>query len=198
MSDSELLVRIENLERDNRRLKKLGVAALVLVGALGLIAATRPRPVPDLIKAHKFEVVDGLGRGRIVLFASGSGANNISGLSLIGPDGQINAQLTSSANVSGLFLGRNLLDKSNPTPIVLGVEYGQPALEMLGAKGTSASIKAFSSGPSLSLRDDQGYLTETGSASLVTPKTGETHHTSAASIVMFGNGKKHHVIWQAP
>ena len=55
MTETELLARLEKLESDNRRLKKIGAAALVLAAALGLMAATRP--VPDVVKAHAFEVV---------------------------------------------------------------------------------------------------------------------------------------------
>lgn len=65
MNDIELAQRLERLERDNRRLKRFGAAALVLAAALGLMAATRP--VPQKITAHEFDVVDGAGRVRIVM-----------------------------------------------------------------------------------------------------------------------------------
>ena len=55
-----------------------------------------------------------------------------------------------------------------------------------------------SKGPQVVLSDSQGYAMSLGSTPLVTPGTGATEQTSAASIVMFGNDKKHHVIWQAP
>jgi hypothetical protein len=42
-----------------------------------------------------------------------------------------------------------------------------------------------------------GFSMVLGTADLVTPTTGETHRTSAASITMFGNGKDHKVIWKA-
>ena len=34
-------------------------------------------------------------------------------------------------------------------------------------------------------------------ANLLTERTGETHETSAASIMMFGNDKNHRLIWKA-
>jgi hypothetical protein len=37
-----------------------------------------------------------------------------------------------------------------------------------------------------------------GVTGIVTPTTGVQTETSAASIVMFGKGKKHKVIWEAP
>ena len=53
-------------------------------------------------------------------------------------------------------------------------------------------------GPSVALSDPQGYKTQIGVTDLVLPSNGETRKTSAASIVMFGNDKRHKVIWQAP
>jgi hypothetical protein len=46
--------------------------------------------------------------------------------------------------------------------------------------------------------DTKGFSMDVGSADLTVPRTGVTSQTSAASIVMFGNDKKHHVIWEAP
>jgi hypothetical protein len=45
-------------------------------------------------------------------------------------------------------------------------------------------------------RDSKGFQTIIGSADLVTPPTGETRQTSAASIRMFND--KGDVIWAAP
>lgn len=52
--------------------------------------------------------------------------------------------------------------------------------------------------PNIELSDFQGYTMDLGSTDTVAPATGETQQTSAASIVMFGNDKEHHVIWRAP
>jgi hypothetical protein len=57
-------------------------------------------------------------------------------------------------------------------------------------------IHATSEGPSLQLSDKEGFQAELGASSLVTLKTGETHRTSAASVVLFGKDKK--VLWSAP
>jgi hypothetical protein len=51
-------------------------------------------------------------------------------------------------------------------------------------------------GPSVYLNDEQGYSAALGNTDLVTPRTGETSKTSAASVVLFGKDKK--VLWQAP
>jgi len=46
------------------------------------------------------------------------------------------------------------------------------------------------------LSDSQGYQTAIGSTDLSTPRTGETHKTSAASVVLIGKDKR--VLWSAP
>ncbi len=55
-----------------------------------------------------------------------------------------------------------------------------------------------SGSPSITLRDPQGFRMDLGSAWTEPHAAGATRATSAASIIMFGNDKKHHVIWQAP
>jgi len=49
---------------------------------------------------------------------------------------------------------------------------------------------------SVSLFDEHGFATTLGRAGLVTPRTGETQLTSAASLTMFDKNKT--VIWKAP
>ncbi len=47
------------------------------------------------------------------------------------------------------------------------------------------------------LSDDDGYEAALGvEKNLVTPRTGETHKTSAASLLLFDRDKN--VIWKAP
>jgi hypothetical protein len=48
----------------------------------------------------------------------------------------------------------------------------------------------------LTVHDPNGFETILGNIDLVTERTGETHKTSAASLVLFGKGNK--VLWQAP
>lgn len=48
----------------------------------------------------------------------------------------------------------------------------------------------------LIVEDKEGFSAVVGNADLVTPRTGETHQTSAASVVLFDKDKK--VIWSAP
>lgn len=57
-------------------------------------------------------------------------------------------------------------------------------------------LSANENGSTFELQDRQGFLTSIGNTGLVTPRTGQTRQTSAASVVLFGKDKK--VLWQAP
>jgi hypothetical protein len=46
------------------------------------------------------------------------------------------------------------------------------------------------------VEDADGFAATLGVTDLVTPRTGETHKTSAASLVLFNKDKN--VIWKAP
>lgn len=62
--------------------------------------------------------------------------------------------------------------------------------------GQLAGVKAAFLPDHLFVSDDQGFSADLGVDDLVTPRTGETHKTSAASLVLFDKGD--HVIWKAP
>ena len=238
MTETELANRLEKLERDNRRLKRLGAAALVLAAALGAIYATRP--VPEKITAREFDVVDDAGRVRIrlsttpgetsvrVLDAQGHSAASMeerpgSSWVMAGNFGGNAAMLDSSATfgsevsvsyspwhvVSAGKSGKALRDavSSYLTRVVsapsVSMSVSPSGVSSVGlydseGKGLTEMDVLPSGEPSITLRDAQGFRTDLGSTSTLIPATGQTQHTSAASIVMYGNDEKHHVIWKAP
>jgi hypothetical protein len=63
-------------------------------------------------------------------------------------------------------------------------------------KKMAASLSLNKEGPNLELFDRQGYSAVVGNTGLVTPITGETHQTSAASLILFDKDKN--VLWKAP
>ena len=173
--DTEIVVRLERLERDNRRLKRLGAAALVLAAALGAIAATQP--VPDVIKAHEFDVVDSAGKARI-------------GIDLL--EGQPVLTFYDSGGQPALEMAD--WDALGPS-IMVGIhDTTQAGIVQPGVEIRDQPAK----GPRISLSDTRGFRLDLGSTDTETSETGQTQHTSAASIIMFGNDKKHHAIWRAP
>lgn len=173
MTDSELLTRIEKLERDNRRLKRFGLAALALVAGLGLVAAARP--IPKVIKAHEFAAVDAAGKIQVTMSAdSGLGPS----VDLYGKKGLPILQISD-------YGGPQILVGVHPNK---GNGYFVP----------DVSISDSPSGqPSIALNDAKGFEMVLGSTKTQDAATGATQQSSADSILMFGNGK-HHVIWQAP
>lgn len=178
MIEAELIQRLEKLERDNRRLKRLGVAALVLTAAFGAVYAARP--IPDIIKAHAFVAVDAAGVGRVAMYGTSPagpvillGLHRVPGLhGLMAPDVSID-------------------DTPSEGPGIQLTRLGHP-------KGTLTLSFSPSGEPTVSLNDANGFAMDLGGTRMVATTTGATQRTSAASIVMFGNDKKHHVIWRAP
>jgi hypothetical protein len=206
MEESELISRIENVERSNRRLKRLCISVMALVAGLVTIAATRP--VPGKITAHEFDVVNDpgmvtarLSKDSLDFYSEKSGrvtvrllnASNSGGLIFYGEhDQKIGKYLFPVERVSLNYWGL-FFDTEDGTDVITlggirggGGSYGTPTLLLKGGS------------PSVGLSDSQGFRMDLGSTGTINTKTGETQRTSAASIVMFGNDKKRHVIWQAP
>lgn len=251
MSETELVERLEKLERDNRRLKRLGTAALVLAAALGLTAAARP--VPDVIKAHAFEVVDSAGKLRIRMAVTQLSAYSQFGvygvhiplgahvtfydaagmrreLLSVPDDGGSSIFLLDSHGASAVTISHNDNDTDlpgiskseltenqillarptvQPSKFYEGIDMsvsgaGEPTVTLFGPQnlgsfpGTIAMALSGEGEPGISLTDSKGFEMDMGSTATQTIATGATQQTSADSIVMFGNDKKHHVIWQAP
>ena len=71
MENTELVKRLERVERDNQRLK-LALGALMLVlAAVPLIGAVTPEQIPEVITAREFRTVDENGNARSMMTANG-------------------------------------------------------------------------------------------------------------------------------
>lgn len=176
---------LERLERSNRRWRYGAMAGLAVAGLIGLVAAQRATPpVPGVIRAHKFELVDGAG----AVQGSLETVKGDSELTLTGLDGPESLVLTAQS----LTMGKVRADSIAPI-VELNRWTGMDIMSDRGYVSISSGANY-----SISVRDASGYETDIGATSLVTPSTGETHQTSAASIVMFGNDKDRKVIWQVP
>ncbi len=86
--------------------------------------------------------------------------------------------------------------------ILLGSTAGKES-SMLSNSGVSTSGKTGSfrvnldeEGPSLELKDNEGYSTTVGRTDLVVLGSGRKERTPAASLVLFGKDRK--VLWSAP
>jgi hypothetical protein len=110
------------------------------------------------------------------------------------PDRNIDADTVKVGAINARMIYANMVelrDEQNGTTTVL-----LPGFMTVGTKDKGfASINVLD-GPSLSLTDKEGFQAVLGVSSLVTPRTGETHQTSAASLVLFDKDKS--VLWSAP
>lgn len=168
MNETELTARVERLERDNRRFKRFALAALILLVALVSIYATRP--VPDKITAREFDVVDRQGNLRIKM-----GLGSLTGVS------------TGEPSIA-------LLDETGKYREQMYLVWsGEPAMAFQDAPSADSAAMFLDTG-GVTLYGHQGREMDIGSGG------GNAKRTSASvnSIIMFGNDKQHHVIWQAP
>jgi hypothetical protein len=181
-----VLERLEKLERQNRRLKQAGTAVLIVTALLALMGQASPKKT---IEANEFILRDDSGnvRGRLTVDDNTMGAFLI----LSGKDG-----IHDSVVSSGLPAGEpGILMNTGQESLVLApssIGFWHSGKE----KGAEPVAKAQFSSAALFVSDDQGFEATLGTQELVTPRTGETHKTSAASLVLFDKDKN--VIWKAP
>ena len=246
MTQDDLLKRIESLERDNRRMKTLGLVALVIVAALGAMYTAScsltgrragTRGALDKVTAHEFDVLDPSGKVRVKIAMdcstpkdcspairlyrrNGKAATSVgAGVMAIWGEKGSTTLFDNFIQVEGTSRGGTLGDIAN-----LGVGFIGPgaALTLSGKVGMGVELMAESAlpggeggvlsltgknnnsvyldadSPMIEIAEGKGSYMDLGSTALVARRTGATQQTSAASIVMFGNDKAHHVIWQAP
>jgi hypothetical protein len=162
--DRVILLRLAEVERDNRRLRRMGLYILVGVGALlGLAAAFvvvaarhgMPGFVPQLAEAHRFVVRDDEGRVRAALGMSKEGSSQLVlqdeggrdrlRMSVL-PDGGAGVALVDSAGRSRMVLGLLpdqsasvvLADGGGKTRTVLGLSPNGASTILFADKGGTA------------------------------------------------------------
>jgi hypothetical protein len=219
-----ILERLEKLERHNRRLKRAGALALVVVSAVLLMGQAAPKS--RIVEAEEFVVKDSSGKMRAVFGVAGKDAPRLllfesgGGFSKLGPTGfsLFDAKVFPLAKLETGDDGPSLfLSQVSGESVGLAVFKGSPGLKVKTGKGGAFltvapygpdlwltdekdkerfGVSIDSNGPHLSLSDIEGFETSIGITDLVTPHTGESHKTSAASLVMFDKEKK--VLWRAP
>ncbi len=202
----DILGRLEKVEKENRRLKRIVAVGSLLAAVLLIMGQARPRRT---IEAEKFVLKDANGSSRAQLGMDSNGptlslqdANGVPLVALSGGDYSFltlfrtgsKEQVTMSANKE--FYGMVLYDEKSHRA-GLAVWKGIPGLTLYDEKGTErAGLVAPDGGPSLKLEDQNGYSAIFGSTDLITPSTGRKEMTSVASLTLFGRDKK--VLWSAP
>lgn len=163
-----LAVRMEKLEKQNRLLKRSGLALLLLPLCVALMGQAGPART---IEAQSFVLRDSNGIKRAELaMAKGDAILRF-----------FNSKEQQTSTVSDGFIF--LID---PQHTKATAEAGYVMLSMVQEE------------PSIIIRDTQGFSATLGVADTVTTVTGEQHKTTAASLKLFGPGKDGRVIWSTP
>lgn len=184
-----IVLRLQQLEKQNRRLKWIGVSiAAILLALWGVGPTSEASPATGVIEVQKvvFKDPNGNVRGWIGVFGKGSE------LMLGNDQAQPMMRLLVSSDASDLhFYG------SRNSGMNLGIDSGDPAISILGASANGGATFEFAGGgPSLTLKDKAGSSTVVGVAGVQPTAGSGAHQRSAASIVLLNKDKK--VIWQAP
>jgi hypothetical protein len=238
-----ILRRIEILEKENTRLKRLPLTVL-LFGLGGLVLMGATNGTPTVLSARKFVLVDSQGRARLEIATPASLGTPAVGLrpddpgiwisdekgndrAIIVSDGLSfqddlgEKRLDMGVNPSGeptirlsdaqrrLRLAMTVLAGGLPAVSLYGVgtsprmdiavdRSGLPGIDFVGPnEKPRMTIGIIPSGePHIHLLDSQGFRMVLGTTNTVTPATGATQRTSAASLVMFSKDNK--VLWSAP
>jgi len=112
---NELLARIESLEKKNRRLVRMGSAALVAIAGLGAMSM---RSTCDTVSAERFVLLDTQGHQRALLSAYETGG--VPQLALYDKKGR--AVATLGVEKTGAFL--SLADANGERSVRYGVDCG--------------------------------------------------------------------------
>ena len=188
----DLLDRLANLEKQNRRFKLLGCAALV---GVTLLLVMGQAPSKKIVEANEFILRDDSGNIRARLSVDYVKLGGMPQMVFLDTNGNTNLEL--DGGVAGVFGG--VVGISDLQGRRVGTFFSS-------GSGGSFSISRGWSFParaevvltpgSVEIMDDQGFEAVVGTEDLVTPTTGETHKTSAASLVLLDKNKG--VIWKAP
>jgi hypothetical protein len=196
----DVLTRLDKLEKENRRLKRGGIATFILIATAGLMGQVQSNRV---VVAQKYELRDVSG----VRQAELSMLNGRPALQLLN-NGKPAATLT-GAEISTLMLaGYTGMNFVSPNGIFVSAG-SQGASLLAGNEGATLSVSTSSGGASnqigltttqeysfVEIIDKGKFRANIGTEDLITPATGEKHRTSAAAIRMFN--EKGNVIWSAP
>ena len=161
---SEVIERLEKLEKQNRRIKQVGTVVLFLAVAVLVMGQAPPKRT---VEANEFILQD--------------------------TNGKLGAKLAMLPGFSTLALYD---ENARERVYMLASPFGGSLSLFGGDRDARVTVSTLLGRPTLTIVDEEGFETTIGTSDLISTGTGETHKTSAASVVMFDKDKK--VIWKAP
>ncbi|MCP4200939.1 MAG: hypothetical protein GY769_03295 [bacterium] len=191
MTDAELSNRLERLERENRWMRRVGFAVVVVAMAVALIGAAKPEEIPEMIEARMFRVIDEKGSPRAQMDANG--------LRYADENGKTRAQMNADGFVNVDENGKTRA-QMNADGFVNVDENGKPRAAMtangLSYADENGKTRAQMNADGFVYADETGkHRAQFGVVEVVTPKTGEESRYPAGMALFDANGK---VIWEAP
>lgn len=210
-TNSQILSRIERLERQNRILKRGALVCSVFIASLFIASlaltgqvqhktpaprAAKPAPAPPAlpqnIEAQSFILKDANGRKRAELSMGGEGPS----FKLLDQSGTalVTLSLLDASPGGPLLL---LSDPQHGASFSMSVMAGQGSqLSLIGERADiQAHIGVGPDGSTFELSDKDGFAASIGSG--VQPaKGGQVKKTSAAAIALFNKDRK--LLWSAP
>ena len=207
MESMDINARLEKLEKENRRMKKLGLVGIVFASVLFISGQAKTNKI---VEANEFVLKDGNGkaRARLSMFTlfrdpePATSAENtlmqkdIPNLSFYDAEGHPRILIAAFHEELPIYLN------DSQQTMHSAMWAGSAATSGAGVSITGpgelfqVTLDTFIEGPQLVLKDKEGYSTEIGRTELVVPRTGKTGQTPAASLVLFDKDKK--VLWAAP
>jgi hypothetical protein len=182
----EIVKRLNEVEAQNRRLKWIGLSLLTVLSAFVLMG--QAAPTPRVIEAQRFVLKDAKGNVRAWFGLLGQGSELT--LGNINKEPKMALRVSEDASDLHFFGGEN-------SGMNLGVDFGNPAIAMVGRAGRGGAGFAFSTtGPSVTLKDGNGFSSVVGAAQWKTQPGEEAKQSSAASVILFDKSGK--IIWKAP
>jgi hypothetical protein len=179
-----LLQRVAKLEKDNRNLKR--IISIMCLSFVAFITTAQVKSPPKVIEAERFVLRDSAGKELAYLGTGDSGPE----LKITDVNPKRAAFTSITAGLMHMYYTTGNDKDSSTIMGPAGVTF------MTTDKTEQQTAAMYSSGPTIELKDKQGFQTTVGATDLETVKTGESHKTSAASIVIFD--KEKNVIWKAP
>ncbi|MGA8409984.1 MAG: hypothetical protein WB680_22625 [Candidatus Acidiferrales bacterium] len=188
----DLRERVVKLEQQNLRFKRLGVAALIFPALLLLLGQA---PSKKTVEANEFVLRDSHGNTRARLSVENeSFSSGTPKMVFLDAKGTTNLELDGS--IAGLFGGTvGINDEQGRRVSTWFANEAGGAFWVSDPNEKSSASVSLTPG-NVGVTDEAGFEAGLGKQDLVTPSTGETHKTSAASLILFDKNK--HVIWKAP